>query len=160
MKDLNKILIIFLLGFLVGFSLNNNENSGFNLNKNLIINVNLLQGGESHKYSKNFDRNFHRILKKGFPDCENRVKFEQSQIEFYNSARLKLNKASGFFMKNKADLLTAQELDAINYFQGKGFYRLQQNFKTKFNVFDSRESLLIKMHDESHRNSFLKSLNH
>lgn len=61
-------------------------------------------------------------------------------------------------MKDKMKLLSPQERDAINYFTGQGFYRSQQDFRTKPNIFDTRESFLIKMHDESNRNRFLKSL--
>ncbi len=60
--------------------------------------------------------------------------------------------------KEKMKLLSPQERDAINYFTGQGFYRSQQDFRTKPNIFDTRESFLIKMHDEANRNRFLKSL--
>jgi len=55
-------------------------------------------------------------------------------------------------------LLSPEEHDPINYFTGQGFYRSQQDFRTEPNIFDTRESFLIKMHDESNRNRFLKSL--
>ena len=61
-------------------------------------------------------------------------------------------------MKDKMRLLSPQEHDAINYFTGQGFYRSQQDFRTEPNIFDTRESFLIKMHNESNRNRFLKSL--
>ena len=153
-KFLKRIIIIFLFGILVGLSLNNNSNSEFNSNENSITLVNSLRGGGNRKYPKNFDKNFHRILRKGFPDSERRIEFEKSQLEFYNSARCKLHRAPIMSMENKMKLLSPQERDAINYFTGQGFYRSQQDFRTKPNIFDTRESFLIKMDDESNRNDF------
>ena len=161
-KFLKRIVMVFLFGILVGLSLNNNSNSEFNSNYNSITLVNSLRGGGNRKYPKNFDKNFHRILRKGFPDYKRRIEFEKSQLEFYNSARYKLYRTPTMSMKDnmkdKMKLLSPQELDAINYFTGQGFYRSQQDFITKPNIFDTRESFLIKMHDESNRNQFLKSL--
>lgn len=117
-----------------------------------------LRGGGNRKYPRNFDTNFHRILRKGFPDSKRRIEFEKSQLKFYNSARLKLYRTPTFRIKDKMKLLSPPERDAINYFTGQGFYRSQQDFRTEPNIFDTRESFLIKMHDESNRNRFLKSL--
>ena len=107
---------------------------------------------------RNFDKNFHRILRKGFPDSKRRIEFEKSQLEFYKSARSKLYRTPLMGTKEKMKLLSPQERDAINYFTGQGFYRSQQDFRTIPNTFDTRESFLIKMHDEANRNRFLKSL--
>jgi hypothetical protein len=52
-----------------------------------------------------------------------------------------------------------EELDAIDYFQGRGFYIKHQDPKVKPNVFDTRQSFLLKMHDPILRENFLKSLN-
>lgn len=89
-KFLKRIGIVFLFGLLAGFSLNNNSNFEFNLNDNSITIGNSLRGGGNRKYPRNFDKNFHRILKKGFPDSEKRIEFKKSQLGFYKSARLKL----------------------------------------------------------------------
>ena len=150
--------MVFLFSILVGLSLNNNSNSEFNSNENSITLVNSLRGGGNRKYPKNFDKNFHRILRKGFPDSKRRIEFEKSQLEFYKSARSKLYKTPSMLMKDKMKLLSPQEHNAINYFTGQGSYRSQQDFRTEPNIFDTRESFLIKMHDESNRNKFLKSL--
>ena len=48
-------------------------------------------------------------------------------------------------------LLSPEEHNSINYFTGQGFYRFPQDFRTEPNIFDTRESFLIKMHDESNR---------
>jgi len=61
-------------------------------------------------------------------------------------------------MKDKMKILSPQEREAIDYFTRQGSYRSLQDFRTEPNIFDTRESLLIKMHDESNRNRFLKSL--
>ena len=52
-------------------------------------------------------------------------------------------------MKKKIKLLFPEKHDAINYFIGHGFYRSQQDFRTKPNVFDSRELFLAKMYHKS-----------
>ena len=154
-KLLKRIVIVFLFGLLVGLSLNNNSNPEFH---NSITLVTSLRGGGNRKYPRNFDKNFHKILRKGFPDSKRRIEFEKYQLEFYNSARSKLYRTPTLSMKDKMRLLSPEEHDAINYFTGQGFYRSQQDFRTEPNIFDTRESFLIKMHNESNRNRFLKSL--
>ena len=157
-KLLKRIVIVFLFELLVGLSLNNNSNPEFHSEDNSITLVNSLRGGGNRKYPSNFDKNFHKILRKGFPDSKRRIQFEKSQLEFYNSARSKLYRVPTLSMKDKIRLLSPEEHDAINYFTGQGFYRSQQDFRTEPNIFDTRESFLIKMHNESNRNRFLKSL--
>ena len=157
-RFLKRIVMVFLFGLSLGLSLNNNSNSEFNSNENSITLVNSLRGGGNRKYPRNFDKNFHRILRKGFPDSKRRIEFEKYQLEFYNSARSKLYRTPTLSMKDKMKLLSPQEHDAINYFTGQGFYRSQQDFRMELNIFDTRESFLIKMHNESNRNRFLKSL--
>ena len=153
-RFLKRVMLVFLVGLLVGLSLNHN----FNSDENSISVINSLRGGGNQKYPSNFDKNFHRLLRKGFPDSKRRVEFEESQRKFYNSARLKLYRTPSLTMRDRKKLLSPEEQDAINYFTGQGFYRSQQDFRTKPNIFDTRESFLLKMHNESNRNRFLKSL--
>ena len=153
-----RIVIVFLFGLLVGLNLNNSYNPEFNSDESSITLLNSLRGGGNRKYPSNFDKNFHQILRKGFLDSKRRIEFEKSQLEFYNSARSKLYRAPTLSMKDKMKLLSPEEHDAINYFTGQGLYRSQQDFRTEPNIFDTRESFLIKMHNESNRNRFLKSL--
>lgn len=153
-KSLKRTVIVFLFGLLVRISPNNNSNREFPSEDNSIPLVNTVRGGG--KYPRNFDKNFHRILRKGFPDSKRRAEFEKSRLELYNSARSKLHRAPVGMKGEK--LLSPEERDAIDYFSSQGFYRSQHHFKTKPNIFDTRESFLIKMHDESNRNRFLKSL--
>jgi hypothetical protein len=61
-------------------------------------------------------------------------------------------------MQDKKKLLSPEEQDAIDYFTGQVLYRSQHNFRVKPNIFDTRESFLLKMHDKSNRNRFLKTL--
>ena len=44
----------------------------------------------------------------------------------------------------------------INYFKGKGYYARYQDLSAAPNIFDTRQSFLLKMHDTSAREKFLK----
>lgn len=46
------------------------------------------------------------------------------------------------------------------YFYGTGFYKQHQDPSVRPNIFDSRQSFLMKMHDEKMRDNFLNSSNH
>ena len=54
---------------------------------------------------------------------------------------------------------TKDEQDAIDYFLGRGFYQTHQDPYAKPNIFDNRQSFLIKMHDKEMRMNFLNSFN-
>ena len=62
-------------------------------------------------------------------------------------------------MVDKKPYYTKEELDAMDYFYGTGFYKQYQNSRVKQNKFDTRQSFLLKMHDEKLRNDFLNSFN-
>ena len=47
----------------------------------------------------------------------------------------------------------------MDYFQGTGFYARQQDPKMKPNIYDTRQSFLLKMHDDQMRDEFLASFN-
>lgn len=49
-------------------------------------------------------------------------------------------------MKDNSKLYTKEELDAMNYFHGTGFYKQQQDPNVKPNIFDTRQSFLFKMY--------------
>ena len=72
-RFLKQIVMVFMFGLWVGLSLNNNSNPEFNSNENSTTLVNSLRGGGYWKYPRNFDKNFHRILRKGFKDSKRRV---------------------------------------------------------------------------------------
>ena len=54
--------------------------------------------------------------------------------------------------------LTPEERNAIAFFSGTGTYRNYQRLETRPNIFDTRETFLLKMHDHSMRYKFLNSL--
>lgn len=112
----------------------------------------------SKKKPKNFDVNFHRIIQKGFPDWERRIEYEQKQREFYESAQKKLKMAPLDFSSSK-DFFSSEEKDAITYFQGTGFYRYAQKLEERPNIFDTRKTFLLKMHNPDMRENFLNNLN-
>ena len=62
-------------------------------------------------------------------------------------------------IKEIPDFYTKKELDAISYFQRTGFYLKHQDPKVKPNIFDTRQSFLLKMHDPILRENFLNSFN-
>lgn len=110
------------------------------------------------KKPKNFDANFHRILQKGFPDWERRIEYEQRQRELYESAQKKL-KMSPIGISSSDKLFSPEEKDAIAYFQGTGSYADCQRLEERPNVFDTRETFLLKMHNPEMRENFLNGFN-
>ena len=155
---------IYILGSIIGISfflivVSPSENGS--LRGQSIEAIEVLRGGKRSKYPDNFDKNFHRILRKGFPDFESRVEYEKKQRELYNSARKKLNMlppAITMSTIKKEETLSSQERDAIAYIEGTGFYSKQQDLRTKPNIFDTRETFLLKMHDKNNRTNVLNAL--
>jgi hypothetical protein len=101
------------------------------------------------KKRKKIDPTFHSRLVQQFADWNERMDYQQKQEKFYESAIRK--------RREIPDFLTKEELDAIDYFQGTGFYLKYQDPKT--NIFDTRKSFLLKMHDIVLRKNFLNSFN-
>ena len=105
-----------------------------------------------------FDLVLHVKLMQTFPDWPARMNYQKTQEEFYKSVikkqaqlkRLRIQSIDGFYTK--------EEVDAINYFHGKGFYAKEQDPSSKPNIFDTRQSFLLKMHNPVMRKNFLKSL--
>ena len=133
------------------------EDINFNSQSQKIISV---RGGafKFKKKPKNFDANFHRILRKGFPDWERRIEYEQRQRKLYESAQKKL-KMSPIGISSSDKFFSPEEKDAIAYFQGRGFYADCQRLEERPNVFDTRETFLLKMHNPKMRENFLNGLN-
>ena len=84
--------------------------------------------------------------------------YQQKQEKLYESAMRKAGEAERRRTKQNFRF-TAEELDAINYFEGTGIYAKYQDPKTKPNIFDTRQSFLLKMHDPIFRENFLNSFN-
>jgi len=85
--------------------------------------------------------------------------YQQKQEKFYESAIRKKREIRRLRIQEIPDFFTKEELDAIDYFQGTGFYFKYQDPKTKPNIFDTRQSFLLKMHDLVLRENFLNSFN-
>lgn len=113
----------------------------------------------SRKNKKKFDFSFHRKLEKHFPDWDERMNYQKKQENFYKSARTKQAELKRIKAIDKKNRYTKEELDAIDYFQGTGFYARQQDPKMKPNIYDTRQSFLLKMHDDQMRDEFLASFN-
>ena len=158
LKYFKQIPVIFIFFVFVWLNVNHSRDVPLDSNERSSTVYALIRGGGSKKYPKKFDANFHRILRKGFPDSAARIEFETAQLKLYKSARFKLNTLPLVTTKKKMKTLSPEEKDAIDYVTGKGFYRYQQNLQTKPNKFDTRESFLLKMHDPANRDRFLKSL--
>ena len=113
----------------------------------------------SQKSQKKFDSGLHHKLEQSFPDWEGRMNFQQKQKKFYESAIKKKVEFKRLRMIDRHNIYTKEELDALNYFDGTGFYRKHQDPKTKPNIFDNRQTFLLKMHDDQMRDEFLASFN-
>lgn len=121
-----------------------------------------LRGGGQKK----FNLAFHRQLEQHFPDWPGRMDYQKKQADFYKSAMRKkrelkrygildYNSRYNYKAPQPRTLYTAEELDSMDYFQGTGPYAKYQNRKVKPNMFDTRQSFLLKMHDDKLRNDFL-----
>ena len=114
----------------------------------------------NRKNKKKFDERFHRKLEQHFPDWQGRIDFQRKQEKFYKSAMKRQAALRGTKMMDIRTRYTKEELDAIAYFQGTSFYQKQRNPKTKPNIFDTRQSFLLKVHDDQMKNAFLNSFNY
>lgn len=115
--------------------------------------------GEILNNKKRIDLSFHRRLEQYFPDWDRRIAYQQRQEKFYKSAMIKKREIQRLRILETPNIYNKEELDAISYFQGTGFYRKYQDPKVKPNIFDTRQSFLVKMHDYKLRNEFLDSFN-
>lgn len=108
---------------------------------------------------KKFDLRFHRKLEQHFPDDDRRMEYQKKQEKFFKSAMRKKREMRILRMKEDPKFYTKEELDAMDYFQGNGIYAKYQDKREKYNIFDTRQSFLLKMHDEKVRTDFLNNLN-
>jgi hypothetical protein len=163
-------MLVFLFGFLVGLSLNHNSNPEFNSDENSISVVNSLRGGGDSDSSQSSNSNaaFMRptpedtinrreILRKHFPDWEERMDYQKKQEKIYQSGLARIAEAKRVGVKFK---LTKQEQDAFDYFNGQNFYNYYQSLETPPNIYDTRWSFLLKVDkNKNMRENFLKSYN-
>jgi hypothetical protein len=100
----------------------------------------------------------HRRLEKFFPDWEERIAYQKNREKVYKAAMIKRQEV--LRLRKKEDFgRTKDEQDAIDYFLGRDFYQTHQDPSVKPNIFDNRQSFLIKMHNKEMRMNFLKSFN-
>ena len=127
-----------------------------------VVGQQLRAGGQAENLSitQKMDSDFHRRLKKYFPDWEERMAYQKKQAEFYKSAMRKKKEIVKLRMADDLNFYSEKELDAINYFEGKGFYVRYQTPSVAPNIYDTRQSFLLKMHSTSSREKFLKSFNY
>ena len=96
------------------------------------------------------------------PDWPERVAYQKKQKKNYESAMLKKKEASKFtrIKKEQEKFWTPEEKDAVDYKLGRGQYAYYQDPSTPPNLFDRRQTLLLKMQDwhvqEKYLNSFQK----
>lgn len=112
----------------------------------------------SHGKELKIDIVFHRRLEKSFPDWEERITYQQDREKVYQAAMLRRKEVIRL-QKEENFGRTKDEQDAIDYFSGSGFYQSYQDPSVKYNIFDNRQSFLIKMHDREMRMNFLKNFN-
>ncbi len=117
--------------------------------------VQLRAGSSSDKVG--MDSDLHRRLERHFPDWEDRMAYEEKQAKCYKSALIKKKEIIRLRMIDDSSLYSEKELDSINYFKGKGSYAKYQDPSAAPNIFDTRQSFLLKMHDTNAREKFLKS---
>lgn len=160
---IRSLIHLILISFLIYLRVSNPvpfvsfEDINFNSQSQKIMSI---RGGafKFKKKPKNFDANFHRILQKGFPDWERRIEYEQRQRKLYESAQKKL-KMSPIGISSSDKLFSPEEKYVIAYLQGTGFYADCQRLEERPNVFDTRETFFLKMHNPKMREKFLNGLN-
>ena len=59
----------------------------------------------------------------------------------------------------RKEFLKTEELDSLNYICSTSPYNYYRNIKTPPNLFDTRESFLLKMHDPMVRRKWLNTFN-
>ena len=104
---------------------------------------------------RKYDIHFHRKLEQHFPDWDRRIAYQEKQEQFYMAAMRRQREAHR--LRIRKPNFTKEELDAMDYFKGSGFYKYHQDPKRKPNVYDTRQSFLLKMHDAKMRRDFLEN---
>jgi hypothetical protein len=109
--------------------------------------------------SQKYDPAYHRRLEKEFPDWPERIAYQEKQKRLYDSAMRKEREASKLRLRNKQFAWTLEEKDALDYIKGTGPYAYYQDPSTPPNIFDRRQTFLLKMHDLTAQEKFLNSFN-
>jgi hypothetical protein len=147
-----------------------NHKSNFNPSYSSVQSVVRLNGGAQNSSSGNTPKiavpqtspkaiNKREILRKHFPDWEERMNYQKKQEKIYRSGLARMTEAKRVGME-KTFKLTKKEQDAFDYFNGKNFYKEYQSIETPPNIFDTRWSFLLKIEkNKDMRENFLKSYN-
>ena len=101
------------------------------------------------------------LLERYFPDSPDRLSYEKRQLKLFEEGEKKLAEADKIRLSEnqKSQLLSSEEKDAYNYFNGTGFYKFYQDPTMEPNIFDSRRSFLAKMQNPEMRLEFLNYFN-
>ncbi len=110
------------------------------------------------KKQKKYSIVFHYQLEQHFPNWNPRMDYQKKQEELYKSAMQKRRETLRARLEENFNR-TREEQDAINYFHETGIYAKYQDPETRPNIFDTRQSFLLKMHDREMRGNFLNSFN-
>ena len=87
------------------------------------------------------------------------MEYQNRQLEFLQSSKKKLREADRHRLSEdfKSKMLTEDEKDALDYIKGTGPYAYYQDPSTPPNIFDRRQTFLLKMHDLTAQEKFLNS---
>lgn len=97
-------------------------------------------------------------MEQSFPNWRERMVHEEKQTDIYKSALKKEREAKRTSMVISFKL-NKEEQDVIDYMQGTDFFTEWQNPRTEPNIFDTKRSFLLKMHNKELRDNFLNPLN-
>lgn len=170
-SERNYPTIFWLCSFLLGFCLFHEPVATSSQSEIVIEQVHISRGGGSKTDSssfftpiclskrKYFDLTFHRRLEQYFSDWKERIDYKKKQEKFYKLAMPRKKELKRLGVLDKKSYYTKEELDAMDYFYGTGFYQKQQYPEVNPNIFDTRQSLLRKMHDPIALDNFLDSFN-
>lgn len=151
-------LLIFSL--LIGFSYNisidilDQRVSEIELKTNEPIKVLGISYGGKQK-PKNFDIKRHRELERTLPDWKERLDWQEGRVKAYETYLQRKREYQRFGTPEFLQHYTPNQLDAIDYFRGTGTYAFHQDLNQPPNIFDSRQSLVLKMHNNEVRTKFL-----
>ena len=117
-----------------------------------------LQKSNSGKVQK-FNAIKYYNLQRHLLDLEKRVNFQKKQAKFYQQAREKQKaiRKSKIGLDHKS-FFNRQELDALDYFNDIGFYKKYQDLEYGPNIYDTRHTFLLKMHNDRLPDSFMNSV--
>lgn len=111
------------------------------------------------KYDYDVEK-FHSRLEQTFPDWDEIMDYQKKQEALYHSAMRKQLDSIRVTKGRTTDFgRTKAEQDALDYFNGRDFYKTEQHPSKKPNIFDTRQTFLLKMHDDKMRRDFLNSFN-